>query len=236
MKKYSLLFLTLVGMVMLFMVSGCGDTDEPQANLPTAVFDRSNNQYAAITIGNQVWLNENLRTTRFNNGDNIPSTDNASVDISGQINPKYQWIYFEGSEPVGTSIGRLYTWHVVNDPRGICPPSFRVATEADWNELNAFLGGDFVVNGGKLKLQGTALWEAPNQGATNQVGFNGLPSGLRQPDGVFSGFRQNAFIWTTNSINSSNALAFTLTTSAAVLGTANLDKNTGAAVRCIKEN
>ncbi len=235
MKKLSFLLLSLVGVISLHLLIGCGDTDEPKTNLPTAVFDKAGNQYAAVTIGNQVWLNENLRNTLFNNGDNIPTTGNASVDITGESNPKHQWIYFLETETIGTSIGRLYTWYVVNDPRGICPPQFRVATEDDWNALNTFLGGDFVVNGGKLKTQGTGLWEAPNQGATNVVGFNGLPSGSRLPEGAFTGYKTNALIWSASDVNQTQAKGFTLTNQAAVLGTATLDKKTGGAVRCMRD-
>lgn len=230
------MILPVVLVALAAVTIGCKDSEEPDSSLPTAVFDNSGNQYAAITIGNQVWLNENLRTTRYNNGDNIASTDNASIDITAEVNPKYQWIYFEGSEPIGTGIGRLYTWHVINDPRKICPPGFRVATESDWNALNTFLGGNFVINGGKLKLQGTGLWQSPNLGATNDVGFNGLPSGSRLPDGTFTGYKTNAVLWSSTGVNATEARAFTLTHSAAVLGTATLNKSTGAACRCIKED
>jgi uncharacterized protein (TIGR02145 family) len=232
--KWMILLAALASMAALH--TGCNDSDQGNDSLPAAVFDNSGNQYAAITIGTQVWLNENLRTTRYNNGDNIATTDNASVDITAETNPKYQWIYFDGSEPIGTGLGRLYTWHVINDPRGICPPGFRVATESDWNALNTFLGGDFVINGGKLKIQGTGLWQSPNQGATNAVGFNGLPSGNRLPEGTFTGYKTSAVLWTSTGVNSTESRAFTLTNTAAVLGTATLSKSTGAACRCIKEN
>jgi len=58
--------------------------------------------------------------------------------------------------------------------------SCRVAcpTDAEWTSLITYLGGDAIA-GGKMKSTGTTLWTDPNEGATNESGFTGLPGGSR---------------------------------------------------------
>jgi uncharacterized protein (TIGR02145 family) len=225
-------FLALFSVLTVFMFSTC-DEDEPDSDLGRAVYDKSGNQYSTIKIGDQVWLKENLRTTLYNNGDPISTTANASTDISAEGSPKYWWIYFDGSDPVGTSVGRLYTWHALNDARGVCPPGFRVPVEDDWIELANFLGGNLFA-GGKLKLEGTGIWNAPNLGATNEVNFDALPGGFRQPDGTYVGYGTSALFWTSTSSTVDTAIGFTLSNQNTVLGTATQDKKYGASCRCIE--
>ena len=99
------------------------------------VRDVEGNIYNTIRIGDQVWMKENLRTTRYNNGDFIDTTIPSDKDISGEYMPKYQWAY-EGNERFVRNFGRLYTWYVINDKRGIYPPGWKVPSYHDWNILN----------------------------------------------------------------------------------------------------
>jgi uncharacterized protein (TIGR02145 family) len=64
------------------------------------------------------------------------------------------------------------------DTRNICPCGWHVPSEAEWQQLTTFLGGESVA-GGKMKSTGTQYWESPNTGATNESGFSGLPGGYR---------------------------------------------------------
>ncbi len=109
--------------------------------------------FNAIIIGTQVWLQENLKTTRYNNGDLIGTTTPATFDIRPESTPKYQWAY-EGNESKADTFGRLYTWYAVTDSRGICPIGWHVPADAEWTTLTDFLGGTSVA-GGKMKTTGT---------------------------------------------------------------------------------
>jgi Fibrobacter succinogenes major domain (Fib_succ_major) len=73
-----------------------------------SVKDIDGNVYHTVTIGKQVWMAENLKTTRFHNGDLIGTTTPATEDISGETTPKYQWVY-DGNETNLETYGRLYT-------------------------------------------------------------------------------------------------------------------------------
>ena len=84
------------------------------------VSDAEGNIYNIIGIGTQVWMAENLKTTRYRNGDLIGTTTSADLDITAEDTPKYQWAY-NGNESNVATYGRLYTWYAVTDSRNVCP-------------------------------------------------------------------------------------------------------------------
>jgi uncharacterized protein (TIGR02145 family) len=181
--------------------------------------DIEGNTYKIIQIGTQIWMQENLRTTRFTNGDPIPTTIPPTLDIRPEENihplkgndysqpgspvnpddfhkmPKYQWAY-NGDETTVPLYGRYYTWYAANDPRNVCPAGWKVPTDKDWDILIAYLG-DPIAAGGKMKTTGTEHWAEPNKGANNESGFSALPSGARNLDGTFSKMGKYAPFWTT---------------------------------------
>ena len=133
------------------------------------VTDADGNTYRTIKIGNQWWMAENLRTTRYRNGDPIPTvTDNFTW---GHLLTGACCSYDNDSSMVFT-YGRLYNWHAVSDGRGLAPLGWHVPSDADWGTLVEYLGGSAVA-GGKMKEAGTAHWLSPNTGATNESAFSG---------------------------------------------------------------
>jgi uncharacterized protein (TIGR02145 family) len=130
---------------------------------------RDNERYKTVKIGTQVWMAENLRTTKYRNGDFIGTTTPATLDISGESTPKYQWAY-DGIESNVASYGRLYTWYAITDSRKVCPAGWHVPNSSEWNTLFAYLGGKRVA-GGKMKETGSSHWLSPNTGATNETGW-----------------------------------------------------------------
>src|SRR4029078_12512714 len=151
--------------VFLILVISCKKDNET----PATVTDIDGNVYHTVTIGTQVWMVENLKTTKYRNGDLIGTTIPATLDISSESTPKYQWAY-KGEESNVATYGRLYTWYAVADSRNVCPTGWHVPSDAEWTTLTTYLGGESVA-GGKLKENGTVHWESPNTGATNESGF-----------------------------------------------------------------
>ncbi len=154
-------------------------------NVMDTVTDIDGNVYHTVTIGTQTWMVENLKTTRYRNGDLIGTTNPATLDIRNENSPKYQWI-FENNQSDLAVYGRLYTWYAVTDSRNIAPNGWHVPTDDEWTTLINFLGGDSLA-GGKLKEAGITHWKSPNTGATNESGFTALPGGCRPENGVFDG-------------------------------------------------
>ncbi|HZK93943.1 MAG TPA: fibrobacter succinogenes major paralogous domain-containing protein [Prolixibacteraceae bacterium] len=166
--------------LFLTLANGCSKSDN--TNDPTqsgTVTDIDGNVYKTVTIGTQVWMAENLKTTKYRNGDLIGTTTPATLDLDSQDAPKYQWAY-DGNESNVATYGRLYTWFAATDTRNVCPTGWHVPSDAEWTILSTFLGGESVA-GGKLKEKGTTHWQSPNTGATNESGFAALPGGMRFP-------------------------------------------------------
>jgi uncharacterized protein (TIGR02145 family) len=187
--------------------------------------------YKTVQIGSQVWMAEDLRTTKYANGDLIGTTD-FDVSVQYESTPNYQWAY-PGDESYFASYGRYYTWYAATDNRNVCPTSWHISTAGEWITLIAYLGGESVA-GGKLKEQGTAHWYSPNTGATNDVGFTALPRGFRNLNGdIFRIGYQGAW-WTSPETSSTTALVRGMEYSVASIGGTESSKAFGCSVRCVK--
>ncbi len=137
--------------------------------------DGSGNSYSVVTIGDQVWMGENLNTTSHSDGTPIPIV-NDNNEWSGQTAHACCW--YDNNDAKRDIYGVLYNWYAV-DYGLLCPSGWHVPTDVDWDILEAYLGGTDIA-GGKLKETGTNHWGIPNTGATNSSGFTGLPGGDRQ--------------------------------------------------------
>jgi uncharacterized protein (TIGR02145 family) len=195
------------------------------------VNDIDGNTYATIGIGSQIWMAENLKTTRYRNGDLISTTTSS---ISGEITPVYQWPYGDNEGNVIT-YGRLYTWWAVSDL--LCPVGWHVSTHEEVITLRNFLGGENVA-GGKLKESGTTHWNSPNTGATNETGFKALPGGYRHDYGTFEQFGNEGRWWVSLSdlcsIQTCESYLMEFNSSK-VISQSN-PKSDGLSVRCVKDN
>lgn len=157
------------------------------------VTDIDGNIYHTVQIGNQVWMVENLRTTRYRNGDPLPNiTDKTawqSLTTGG-----YCWYNNDSkNKPV---YGALYNWFTVNDSRNLAPEGWHVPSSEEWDILIDLLGGEMKA-GGKLKETGTLHWKTPNLGATNEAGFCALPAGCENGND-FYGLSYDAYFWSTD--------------------------------------
>ena len=162
--------------IILLLLGSCSKKDINITNAGPTVTDVDGNVYHSIIIGTQTWTVENLRTTRYSNGDLIGTTTTVTPDSSLGTTPKYQWVY-NGNESSATTYGRLYTWFAATDSRNLAPTGWHVPNSREWMTLINFLGGPTVA-GGKLKSKGESLWQWPNTHATNASGFTALPGGI----------------------------------------------------------
>lgn len=167
---------------ILFIVSCGNDTPEPKEFVcGDTITDIDGNVYNTVSIGGQCWMKENLKTTKYRNGESIGTTSTATLDISSETTPKYQWAY-EGNESNVATYGRLYTWFAITDSRNVCPDGWHIPTDAEWTALTDTLGGISVAGG---KLKSTTNWTTPNTGATNASGFSAFANGWRSNAGIF---------------------------------------------------
>ncbi len=205
--------------LVILSIFSCEKEEEPTPNNPlngrtTAVFnpdksygsmtDIDGNIYKTIKIGNQTWMAENLRVTKYMNGDGIPNiTDNdewASLSTGAFCN-------YNNTTNLDTiaTYGRLYNWYALADPREIAPKGWRVPTNADWNELIELLGGDTIASNA-LKEAGDRHW-ADSYESTNSSGFTAIPSGWRDSSKNFTKIGYYCNYWAATE-TSSNAAAY----------------------------
>jgi len=157
------------------------------------VSDIDGNTYKTITIGTQVWMAENLRTTKYNDGTAIPLVT-GNTAWSNLNSPGYCWADND-SESNKITYGALYNWYAVNTSK-LCPKGWHVATDAEWTTLIAYLGG-LKVAGGKLKS--TTGWDSLTEDkASNSNGFTALPGDYREANGTFHDVGKHGFWWTSS--------------------------------------
>jgi uncharacterized protein (TIGR02145 family) len=138
--------------------------------------DQNGNTYKTVTIGTQVWMAENLRTTNYRNGDPIPNvTDATSWD-----NLKTgAYCYYDNNNKYINVYGFLYNWYAVTDSRNLAPAGWHVPTTDEWEVLSNFLGGaSYWWMEKKLREAGGNHW-IYSIDATNESGFTALPGGMR---------------------------------------------------------
>lgn len=166
-----------------------------------SVIDIEGNSYKTIQIGTQIWMAENLKTTKLNNNTSIPLIVNPA-NWRALASPGYCWL--NNDESTNKNLyGALYNWYTVNTGK-LCPQGWHVPSEPEWSTLISYLGGGKIA-GSKLKEIGIRHWKEPNLDATNEFGFTSVPSGKRSPivytsGEIRDGFPESgsvAYYWTT---------------------------------------
>jgi uncharacterized protein (TIGR02145 family) len=218
-----------MSLVLLFFYS----CKKEESNPSKTVTDIDGNVYHTVTIGTQVWLVENLKTTKYNDGSSIPFIKDApswfSLSASG-----YCWYNNVVSGNKGNN-GALYNWHAVNSGK-LCPTGWHVPTNEEWTVLTDFLGGETLA-GGKLKEAHYSHWKNPNSGANNETGFTGLPAGYCDSQQDFSGLGEFCAWWSSSEDSTNSGLAWYrgLYYYVSDVGKLSTFKNSGYSVRCLED-
>lgn len=245
-NSISIRFCTLFALVGTFTLSSCElNTDEdtnPTNNRSEARFnpelsygtvaDIDGNIYKTIHIGDQTWMAENLRVTRYNDGSIITEEkDNqnwnnlrlgAFCSINHTLLPDSLATY-----------GRLYNWYAVNTGK-LAPKGWHIPNYADWNVLLDHFGGKNTT-GGKLKEAGFYHWNSPNEAADNLSGFTAIPAGTRNDDGFLNSGNEVNYWCSNDDGTAMNAYYFFITTQSANLNWSKTLKSEGLSIRCVKD-
>jgi uncharacterized protein (TIGR02145 family) len=195
--------LSVFAAFILLSCVGCnsnnGPADPPPEPQTGTVADIDGNIYRTIKIGNQWWLAENLKVTHYRNGDGITYAPDPSAWANLTVGG---YSAYDNSQNNAATYGMLYNWYAVNDPRGLAPAGWHVPSDAEWKQLEMYLGMNQAEadragsrgtdEGGKLKESGTTHWASPNVGANNESGFSALAGGSRGSGGDFYDFGEYA--------------------------------------------
>lgn len=232
MKKIgkAMIYFNLMAVIVLFFLFGCSKSDNGTTLQYGSVSDFEGNAYKTIAIGSQVWMAENLRSEKLNNGTAIPLvTDNSTW--ANITTPAYSF-YSNDSVSYKSSYGVLYNWYTVQTGR-LCPTGWHVPSDVDFTTLATTLGVDTIA-GGMLKFNG-ALWISPNTYASNTTGFTAIPSGYRNYNGSYNNSSGYLAAFWSNTENGSLARYIYLSYNSGKIGRNSADKEYGLSVRCIKD-
>ena len=188
------------------------------------VADYDGNVYQTIKIGNQLWMRENLRTTHYCNGDEIPN--NPAPYWNDGITAG--WAYYQNDPANNIPHGKLYNWYVANDARNPCPCDWHVPTIEEWQGLKNFVGD----NSGKLKQANVWPYLVGHENdATNETGFSAWPSGFRGSSNLVLYFGYNAGFWMLGNLD---APALFYASGPSISFGGHVGYETGTSIRCIK--
>jgi len=211
------------------------------------VTDIDGNVYRTVKIGNQWWMAENLKVTRYRNGEAIPNVEDA-----GEWPNLATGAYCNYDNDVAkvAIYGRLYNWFSLSDSRSIAPAGWHVSTDEEWKQLEMTLGMSRSTaddtgwrgsdEGGKMKATGTreagtGLWYSPNEGATNASGFSALPCGIRNGYGAYHYLDNYATFWSFTESISNYALTRSLYYNRSDVNRSDGGKVYGFSVRCVRD-
>ncbi len=216
------------------------------------VTDIDNNTYNTVQIGNQCWMKENLRTTRYSNGTSIALGSSTSTTTA------YRYYPNNSSSNVNT-YGYLYNWKAVMESsssssanpsgvQGICPNGWHVPSDAEWTQLTNYVGSQMQYQCNNSSdniakaLASTTGWNSStntctvgnNPSTNNATGFSALPAGYFNY-GNYDFFGGYATFWSVTELNGSLAYYRYLGYYSAYVGRYGYNKNYGFSVRCVRD-
>ncbi len=237
--------MSLLTVLLISILYSCEEDQNSIVDL--VVKDYDGNQYKTIQIGEQIWMEENLKTTHYADGTIIQLVEDGTAWHYLEYTDKAM-CYYDNSTANGDTYGALYTWAVAmngaasssaNPSRiqGACPDGWHLPSEAEWTELTDYLNGNGDA-GGKMKETGTIHWLSPNAYATNESGFTALPAGFRNNNGTFLYKSSQTNFWCATETTSPNEVAkyYILRYNYGnVLPNSYGSKEEGRSVRCVKD-
>ena len=213
----------LLTFICLTLESGC---EKPEI-VKKGLIDIDGNVYDTVVIGTQIWMSENLKTSRLNDGTEIPLVT-SDIEWSNLKTPGYCWY---GNYEAFFSLnhyGALYNYYAVSSNK-LCPVGWHVPNTDEWYTMIMFLGYDSA--GGKMKETGTVNWLGPNTSATNESGFTALPGGFRNAYYKdFQNFRSSGYFW-----HSQVSDAMRVTHLSVDVRHGSFSRTDGLSVRCVKD-
>jgi uncharacterized protein (TIGR02145 family) len=232
----------VVGMVNLVLGRFvCGISD---------VSDIDGNTGGTVIIGNQCWMKENLKTTRYFNGSPIAYPGADSIAWQNNTTGAYAWNANDTTWK--HSYGALYNWYAVANTNGLCPIGWRVPDASDWMQLKDYVASINNTNignqlkscrqedsplGGDCNTSDHPRWNShATHYGTDDYGFSMLPGGYRLADGSFQNPGINNYSWASTEETTSTAWALSLSYNAGLESFEQYDKRLGMSVRCVRND
>lgn len=239
-------------------ISGCNGNDtEVEPEYPESVEDIDGNVYDVVVIGEQVWMAENLRVSKYQNADPIESNLNneewLDTDVGAYaIYPHEETEGIDSEQEMAEAYGKLYNWFAVDDTRGLCPAGWRVPMDEEITALTDYIKSNIQqynvadvlkscqqVNsplGGDCDTEEHPRWDANRMHhGTDELGFNALPAGNRETyAGEFKVIGHWYTIWSSTEYDADQAVQrWMRSNSGSFFDLDPAPKQAGKSIRCI---
>jgi len=214
------------------------------------IVDIDGNSYQTVLIGTQCWMQENLKTTTYNNNTPIPNVEDPTA-WSNDSTGAYCW-YDNDSTTWKDKYGALYNWYATVDTNNpLCPTGWHVPSLAEFQDLTSYIGGTGSPHGNELKScrqVGSPLggdcntsdhprWDYHDTHyGTDDYGFSGIPGGHRKGnDGAFTWMGYQGAWWSTTLHADGRAHPLRLTHYQGIVNYFQDGKKIGNSVRCLRD-
>jgi uncharacterized protein (TIGR02145 family) len=203
--------------------------------------DPLGNQYSIVEIGDQIWMADNLNSNLYSDTSSITEISDKEMWITANSGA---YCNYENTSANAVNMGKLYNWFAVNNTKGLCPEGWHIPSDAEWAELEMYLGLNSTstsvvgwrgqMQGNMLKKSGTDFWMSQSGTHINYTGFSAKPGGIRNFAGDFYYLNENASWWTSTESNEANAWCRALQYDKNNIFREDGKKTMGFSVRCIK--
>lgn len=214
------------------------------------VTDFEGNVYKIVKIGEQWWMAENLKTTKYKDGEAILNVDDDAA-LTDRYAPTYCW--YDNDEATNKNkYGALYNWYTVNTGK-LAPEGWHVSTDEEWDTLTSYLiangyNYDGSTTGNKIakSMALTTGWASYTEPGTvgnadypekrNATGFSALPGGGRGlTTGLFTGVGAYGFWWGSTEVSDAYAWGRNMFYTSAIVGRHAEDKRLNISIRCVRD-
>ena len=162
--------------------------------------DIDGNTYQSVIIGNQEWMVENLRTSKYSDGTSIP---NVTDDTQWNSLITGGWCHYDNDNQYDTIYGKLYNWYAVETSK-LCPTGWHVPTDSEWTVLTDYLSANGHNGVEGIALKAKSGWEykgEPYGNGTDDYGWLGVPGGYRFYAGYFNAIGSSGSWWSSSQFN-----------------------------------
>jgi uncharacterized protein (TIGR02145 family) len=202
------------------------NTSTTCAGSPT-IRDTSGNVYNTVQIGTLCWMKENLKTSKYSNGDIIPN-----ILIGRRDSIKGAWSYYNDDSYHEKLFGKLYNWYAATDYRKICPKGWHLPTANEWQMLRNFLGES---PGTKLKEKGNEAWITRWQDSPdNSSNFSAFGAGQHY-DFYFAELKDATYFWSSSTYDNLNSFTRSLTSNSNEFPSVVKGKGNQFSIRCLRD-
>jgi uncharacterized protein (TIGR02145 family) len=235
--------------IMLSVLIGLSAIAQETTPVVGTLIDNDGHTYNYRKIGTQVWMTENLRTSKYRNGERISNLTLAADWSAATLGA---WCYYNNDATLGRKYGKLYNWYAVADNRNIAPVGWHVATDEEWTTLENYLiasgynyDGSTSGNYCAKSLAATINWATDSGTGTigndltknNSSGFSALPGGNRSGvSGTFFSVGNYGYWWSSTEDHTYFAWYRSMHCDYSIVDRGNISKQVGYSVRCVRDS